>query len=355
MNIPRQASTRFLAAPALLCLFAALPLTTAAQTAAAKEKAPTGKIVFQSTQGSDGYVNDIYVMDSDGKRQTRLTDDPADDTTPVWSPDGSKIAFLSNRRSNGFELYLMDADGGNQRPLRDEAPIVPFNFQWSPDGTRLSYSDGFDVYVVEVAGTAAPVNVSGSKPAGSRDLEAGWSPDGGRLVVRNSTDCGGCTDLHVINSADGGGRVALVTGPGFDVAPRWSPSGQFIAYEGDRGERGIYVVPADGTGSEVKVSGTVGSWGGPTWSPDGSRLAFRAGLGDVYVVNADGTGLMHLGDVPATSGDIFWSPDGTKVAFHSGNADNWVDILVIAADGTGRRAVNYTKTRRADEFALSWR
>ena len=313
MNTPRQARTRVFAALAVVCLFAALPLTTAAQSAPAKQQSPNGKIVFQSTQGGDGFVNDIYVMDADGKRQTRLTDDPADDTNPVWSPDGSKIAFFSARRGNGYELYLMDADGNNQRPLRAESPVVPFGFVWSPDGTRVAYSDGDDVYVAEVAGTAAPVNVSVFKPAGSFDREPDWSPDGGRLVVRNFTACGGCSDLHVVNASDGGGRVALSTGPGFDSNPRWSPAGDLIAYEGDRGGRGIYVTAADGTGSEAKVSGADQSFGGPTWSPDGSRVAFT-----------------------------------------NSNDNGFIDVFVVNADGSSRRADNYTKTRRADEFAYSW-
>jgi TolB protein len=339
-----------------MCLAAALPHTrAAAQQAPAKQQSPNGKIIFQSTQGGDGFINDIYSRDADGKHQTRLTDDPADDVSAVWSPQGDKIAFLSARRRNGYEIYLMNADGSNQRPLRDASPVVPFNFAWSPDGTRLAYEDG-DVYVIAVDGNDPAVNVSVNKAPGSFDKEPNWSPNGGQLIVRNFTACpaGGCSDLYVVNAFDGGGRYQLVTGPGFDQGPRWSPAGGLVAYEGDRSGRGIYVTAADGTGSETLVSGSVGSVGSAVWSPDGSRLAFMSTSGAVYVVKSDGTGLLNVSDVQATSGNIFWSPDGTKVGFHNTNADNWVDIFIVNSDGSARRAANYTKTRRADEFAYSW-
>ena len=361
MNFPRRAG---LPALALLMLAAAAlaPGRAAAQSETEKRAAsPNGKIIFQSTQGGDGIVNDIYVMDADGKHQTRLTDSAFDDTTPVWSPQGNQIAFLTDRRGNGYEIYLMNADGSNQRPLRDASPVYTAGFAWSPDGTRLAYAKGDDVYVAEVPSggedsAAAPVNVSVGKPAGSSDSAPGWSPEGGRLVVRNSAGCGGCSDLHVVNASGGGGRVALTTGPGFDEAPTWSPDGSLIAYEADRGGRGIYVIASDGTDTEFKVSGAVGSLGAPAWSPSGARLAFRSLTGNhVYAVNANGTGLTRLSDMACSGVNVFWSPDGAKVGFHNGNADGWVDILVVNSDGsTTRNAPNYTKTKRADEFASSW-
>jgi Tol biopolymer transport system component len=354
MTDPRRANVKFLATLTLAAVAAALPLKHAAQSVALKPQSPNGKIIFQSTQGSDGFTNDIFVMDADGKHQTRLTDDPGDDVSALWSQQGDKIAFLSNRRGGDSEIYLMNTDGSNQHPLRDASPVFTDGFKWSPDGTRLAYASGGNVYVIEVEGTAAPVNVSVNKPAVSSDDQPGWSPNGGQLTVRNSTACGGCSDIYVINAADGGGRIALSTGPGSDTDPSWSPSGNFIAYEGDRGVRGIYVTAADGTGTETKVSGAVESFGSPAWSPDGMRLAFRSQTSNVYVVKADATSLMAVSDVPCSGGNIFWAPDGSKVGFHDANGDGWVDIFVVSADGSSRRAVNYTKTKRADEFSSSW-
>ena len=355
MTFPRRAA---LPALALLTLAAALaPGRAAAQTtaAASKPQSPNGKIVFQSTQGGDGFTNDIYVMDADGKHQTRLTDSTNDDNAPVWSPQGDKIAFASDRRG-AHEIFLMSADGSNQRPLRSDSPVVGFNFVWSPDGTRLAYPSGGNIYVVEVVApgggdsTAAPVNISYGKPAGSQDIEPSWAPGGGRLVISNATDCPGCSDLYTLN-ADGTGRTQLTSAIGAEANPRWSPVGQQIAYEYLNGGRDLYVVNADGTGA-VKVSGGLGTFGTAAWSPDGTRVAFISGIGGkVYVAGADGSGLMMLSDLGA-AGRVFWSPDGAKVAFHS-SVGSFVDIYVVNADGS-RRATNYTKTRRDDEFASSW-
>ncbi|HEX8147969.1 MAG TPA: LpqB family beta-propeller domain-containing protein [Pyrinomonadaceae bacterium] len=353
MTFPRRAG---LPALALLTLAAALaPARAAAQSAPSKPLSPNGKVVFQSTQGGDGFTNDVYVMDADGRHQTRLTDSTSDDSAPVWSPQGDQIAFVSDRRG-AFEIFLMNADGSNQRPLRDAAPVVGFDFVWSPDGTRLAYPSGGDVYVVEVVApgggdsTAAPSNISTGKPAGSLDIEPSWAPGGGRLVIRNATNCPGCSDLYTLN-ADGTGRTQVTSAVGAEANPRWSPVGEQIAYEYLNGGRDLYVVNADGTGA-VKVSGDSGSAGPGAWSPDGTRLAFVSGVGsNVYAAGADGSGLAQLSDLNA-SGTVFWSPDGAKVAFHSANG-SFIDIYVVNADGS-RRAMNYTKTRRDDEFSTSW-
>lgn len=353
MTFPRRAG---LPALAFLTLAAALaPASAAAQSAPSKPQSPNGKIVFHSTQGGDGYANDIYVMDAGGKHQTRLTDSPANDSSPVWSPQSDSIAFISDRRGS-FEIFLMNADGSNQRPLRESGPVNAFEFVWSPDGTRLAYPSGGDVYVVEVVApggggsTAAPVNVSAGKPAGSLDLEPSWAPGGGRLVIRNATNCPGCSDLYTLN-ADGTGRTQVTSAPGAEANPRWSPVGEQIAYESLSGGRNLYVVNADGTGA-VKVSGDVGSFGAAAWSPDGTRVAFISGVGsNVYAAGANGSGLTQLSDL-AAAGALFWSPDGAKVAFHNGNV-TFVDLYVVSADGS-RRASNYTKTRRDDESASSW-
>ena len=367
MTYPRRASVKFFALLTLGCLAAALPLKHAAQSAPSKLSSPNGKIVFQSTQGGDGFVNDIYVMNADGKHQTRLTDSPANDVSPLWSPTGDQIAFLSDRGGNGLEIYLMNPDGSNQRPLRvaaDGGPISGANIEWSPDGKRLKYETfGFDlgdVYVIEAVAPGGgdsvvpPQVVNASRPAGMNDTDASWSPDGTRFVFR-SVGCEGCgfSELFTMN-ADGTNRVQVTNVDGFEAAPRWSPDGTRVAYDAIRGgARGIYVKNADGTGAEVKVSGGADTTGGAVWSPNGSRLAFVESGGKVCAVSPDGSGMTLLTDILANSGGaLFWSPDGAMVGFHSTNGPA-VDLYVVNADGT-RKATNYTKTKRDDDFAFSW-
>jgi TolB protein len=359
---------RFLAPLILACFAVALPLKHTAQSAPAKQQqSPNGKIVFQSTQGGDGFVNDIYVMDADGKRQTRLTDSPSDDTSPLWSPTGDQIAFLSDRGGNGYEIYLMNPDGSNQRPLRvaaDGGPVYGANVEWSPDGTKLKYETSAfelgDIYVIEAVAPGGgdsvvpPQVINSSRPAGQSDTDASWSPDGTRFVFR-SVGCDGCgiSELYTMN-ADGTNRVQVTDLAGFESAPRWSPDGTLIAYNALRGgARGIYVKNADGTGAEVRVSGGMDTAGGAVWSPNGSRLAFVEGDGKVCMVSPGGSGMTLLTDIPANSGGtIFWSPDGAQVGFHSSNGTA-VDLYVVDADGS-RKARNYTKTKRDDDFGYGW-
>lgn len=363
MTFPRTAAARLVPLLMLGILVAAFPRArAAAQQGPSQPASPNGKIVFQSDQGGDPGVNEIYTMDADGRHQTRLTDNTADDAAPIWSPAGNQIAFVTNRGGAGYDIYLMNGDGTNQRPLRSApngGPLVGDNIEWSPDGTRIKYNVGGKIYVVEAVAPGGgdsvvpPQNVSALAPAGSFDSAASWSPDGTKLAVVSSA-CQNCPpDLYTVN-ADGTGRTQLTSTAGFEANPRWSPAGGRIAYEAFRnGSRDIYAANADGTGEQLLTAG-VGSFGDLAWSHDGTRLAFRAANTGVYAVRADGTGLALLSDVQSSSGDIFWSPDGARVVFHTGNDNGFVDIFVVKADGSSRRANNYTKTRRSDEFASNW-
>ncbi len=350
MTFPRRAA---LPALALLTLFPLAAGRAAAQSAPTKPQSPNGQVVFQSDRG--GEFSDIYVVDANGKRETRLTTDPADESNPVWSPDGTQIAFVTNRRGAFYEVFLMNADGSNQRPLR-ETPVETVKVAWSPDGTMLTYatSGGFgegDVYVVEAVApgggdsTAAPVNLT--EGVAGLALDPSWSPDSTHVVFRGNTDFG-VSDLYTVD-INGNGLTQITDSPGFaESAPRWS--GNLVAFEGlSNGNSGIYVTNADGTSAPTKISGAVGSFGGPVWSFDGTRLAFAASPAGVYAVNPDGTGLTLLTDMAGTSLDPFWSPDGQQVGFRNDG-----DIHVVNSGGSTRHAANYTKTRRALEQGNSW-
>lgn len=367
MTFPLRASLRFAGLLALALAAAALPAARAsAQTAPAQQPSPNGKILFQSTQGSDGWVNEIYTMEADGKRQVRLTYNEFDDAHPVWSPHGDRIAFLSNRGA-GYDIYLMNPDGSGERPLRGAdhgGPLLTDNIEWSPDGTQIMYAVGGKIYVVEVFApgggfSTAPVqNLSQSAPSYAYDNNATWSPRGSKLAFI-SYGCAGCLpDVFVVN-ADGSGRAQLTNSTAAEFAPHWTPDGR-VGYESHRTfPSNTYVVNADGTGEQL-LTGLVSDVSGPVWSPDGTRVVFgsagpvaapREGL---YVMNADGTGLTFLTDEANGGGRKFWSPDGSKIVAHLSNSDFCIDVINFNSDGTSRRATNLTKTRKADEYAWSW-
>jgi Tol biopolymer transport system component len=167
---------------------------------------------------------DIYVMDADGAGVVRLTDAPGLDHFAAWSPDGSQIAFASNRDREpetgepNFEIYVMDADGSN--------PV------------RLTNAPG-------------------------RDISPAWSPDGQRIAFSSERD-GGICDIYVMD-ADGSNPVNLTHYPSCDLAPSWSPDGQRIAFCSWRGGLQIVAMDPDGSNQIQLTHGPNAGW--PTWSP----------------------------------------------------------------------------------------
>jgi dipeptidyl aminopeptidase/acylaminoacyl peptidase len=168
----------------------------------AQEAEPMGEIVFESDR--DGNF-EIYLMEANGSNQRNLTQNPAYDTYPIWSPDGNQIAFLSDRdttiESKPFSLYIMDSNGENvRRMLPENSWIFPESyavtgapFFWSPDGTKIAVSASTqtgdnhwqdNIYVIDLQlGEMQQVSTS-------RGFSPVWSPDGNFIAFVNllSTD-----------------------------------------------------------------------------------------------------------------------------------------------------------------------
>ena len=247
------------------------------------------RIIFYSER--DGNA-EIYVMDADGGNQKRLTDTPSDEGYPMWSPDGSRITFDSDRDGN-FEIYAMDADGSGVRRLTNH-PARDVSASWSRDGTQIAFmSDrdgGFDVYVMNADGS----NVQRRTTTGTAWFPM-WSPDGSRLAFHVGRD------IHVVAPNDPA-LTRLTTDPANGMYPTWSPDGSKIAFMSWRnGRTELFVMNADGGDQRVLVSMASGDAIDPRWSPDGKQIVFvhmpdgmNSTVRAIHVVGADGTGVRRL-------------------------------------------------------------
>jgi dipeptidyl aminopeptidase/acylaminoacyl peptidase len=191
-----------------------------------------------------------------------LTRNTAWDRGPDWSPDGSKIAFISDRDGD-YEIYVIDADGTNVTQLTrntawDRGP------DWSPDGSKIAFhsdrDSDFEIYVMDADGT----NVTQLTRNTAWDRGPDWSPDGSKIAFYSDRD----NDYEIyVMDADGSNVVKLTKtlSPIINQKPAWSPDGKKIAFMSDRdGDNEIYVVDAGGTNVRQLTNNTADEWG-PDW------------------------------------------------------------------------------------------
>ncbi len=262
-----------------------------------------GQIAFVSERDGN---REIYIMRYDGQVLRRLTNDPADDWDPAWSPDGQRLAFYSERGGDA-EIYIINADGTGLRNLTNH-PANDYHPSWSPDGQRLVfYSDrsgNGDIYAINADGTGLR-NLT-NHPA--NDGGAAWSPDGARIAFNSERD--GNAEVYVMN-ADGSFPLRLTYNDAEDGWAAWSPDGTRIAFQSNRdGAWDIYVLDADGTNLRRLTDHPANDWW-PTWSADGQWLLFtsdREGVAGIYIMPATGGEARRLSDSGSWNDSPAWRP-----------------------------------------------
>jgi serine/threonine-protein kinase len=310
---------------------------------------PDGELIaFRSHREGGG----IFVMGRTGEAVRRLT---YFGFAPAWSPDGARIAFVTenvevnpqNFQSQS-ELWVADVASGQVRRIYRGDAALP---SWSPHGDRIAFTTrGAETHVWTVsAGGEDPVAVTSGS---ARDWNPAWSPDGKYLYF--VSDRRGSMNLWRVAMREASGRPAAdpepITTPATSLAHvSISASGTYVAYSSVTVSSNIQRARFDPIRAEVvgdPVWVTTGSrrWANPEPSPDGTQLVSYSLVepeGDLYLMNADGTGLRQLTSDTAIDRLPRWSPDGGSIAFFSDRTGE-LRIWAIRPDGSGLRRLTQT-------------
>lgn len=278
------------------------------------------KVIFADQIGR------LLMVNADGSGQTFLTPGGSNlDRHPVFSPDGSKVAFDRNTLGK-TNIYVMNADGSTPVAItsNDAFPEASINEDptWSPDGSKIAFvSDRGgrfkkEIWVMNADGSGlvkltTNVQIPASSPPVYRwDTDPSWSPDGSSIAFSSARD-NALSQIYLMNT-DGSNQTRIVTA-NHDHFPTWSPNSLTIAFSSDPASprKGINIVNRNGT-NEVNVTNN-GAY--PAWAPDGTRLAFMRIDGTnfdskfaIFLIDIDGGNPRKITNHPFDCLDPSWAP-----------------------------------------------
>lgn len=306
-----------------LLLAAALPLTiedyATMPSIASPQFSPDGKriayVLTRADMDRSVYDSDVWLINADGSNDMQLTRGRGTDNHPRWSPDGSHIAFLSDRDNGRGAIWILDANGGEPEKLTNEKGAIS-DFEWSPDGKTIAFvmrdpapSEREDVrvvgqdvryahlYLLDVA-----VRSVTRLTRGAFDISSpSWSPDSA-LIAADETPIGAVADFEksdIVLITRSGDMRPLVARPGADHNPRFSPDGKLIAFVSTGGrsdwlaEEQIYVVPARGGEPRLVSREYDRTPMRVVWGSDSRTIWFDGPYNttsEIFRVDADGSG-----------------------------------------------------------------
>jgi Tol biopolymer transport system component len=287
-------------------------------------------------------------------------EDPASITQQPGRIAYTKVAAVGDELD--YDVYVALADGtGVRKAVAD--PEVAYAPVWSPDGTRIAFfsidGDSTELWVANADGTGA--HLASDDPGPAADSAPAWSPDSTRIAFVGTKEGGEITNPVWLVRADGSGAETIVPGNWSQVA--WSADGSRLALTGisnSGADYGLWVVRADGTGLD-RLAGFDGTAAFPSWSPDGSRVALMVldpeDSGDyrydVVVVDLGDGETDTITDWEGFDGFPVWSPDGAWIMFSSDRSasvdqldrnrrgEGWfgASLYLMRPDGSGDRLV----------------
>lgn len=264
-----------------------------------------GSIAFTVRENGQ---TDLWAVPVGSRTPIRITNDPADERDPAWSPDQLRLAYASNKDGN-WEIYIYNLITG-----QTERKTFSLSYEgrpsWSPDGNWLvyeTYQGGqLDIYVLPVTDQNAPLQPITNHPA--PDFSPAWSPNGREIAFVSLRD--GTQDIFVVSLDDISSPVNLTrTATRAEDHPAWSPDGRLIAYSAlDEGIEKVFVKPADNPSAPAQL---IGRGRTPSWSPDGrSIIAAVDSLDSTHLTvypYEDNIGMAQIIAVPPRASQPVWT------------------------------------------------
>ncbi len=282
----------------------------------------------------------IGIINSDGENFDSLVD-KSWLVNPMWSPDGSRIAFGYSYYYSGGPLYVVDVDGSDLFEVG-----LSKNFTWSSDGTKFAATlgvvkGGYEIFIIGIDGQ----NLFQLTHNDFREYDLAWSPTSNQIAFYartfgvNHPNESDDSEIYVIND-DGSNFRQLTNNDMDDYHPVWSLDGRRIAFISiQSGNIEIYVMDADGKNLH-NISNQKAEDMCLAWSPNGKQIAFTSQSDDlsweINVMDADGKNLRNItNDNNVTDCCPAWSPDSTQIAFCSDERnEHRSEISVMNSDGS---------------------